>query len=569
MRYVHSNGKMASQKVVNILVLTTTLSVCLDYGVTEDGPTVQTQFGTVRGKYVDEGVIFLGLPFAVPPVGELRWKPPEVYNTSWAPAVRDGTLPGPACRQPKCGPTYNDVQHICNRDANRTQSEDCLYLNIFAPKCALNSTVTPLPVLFWIHGGNYRIGTGAALVYDGRFLANKTQTVVVTINYRLGAFGFLVTGEGEDDAKGNFGLLDQLQALAWVQENIGSFGGDKNKVTIFGQSAGSDSVATHMISNKTLGLFKQAIMMSVPFSIPHKSRQEALRLGKYFAQQLNCSPGDMTCLRSKEPAVILDTQNKLNSHIVDPFKPIESFMQWGPSIDYDVVPAPTVDSFAKGNFQKKPFIIGTTLQENVFYVYQAYTKNITSKLKLDEIVATFVQEKAIPILEEYKPQTSQDYRAILSEIATDWIFTCPTRKVARSAGRYRKDVWLYLYDHVWSFKHLWDEWKFCNGHVCHGEDIPFVFQTPLLANLTFTTDEQHMADTIAYHYGNFAHTGDPNIPAHNINSTNNGKPKVVNWPKYGTNGHFYRLNITTPENNLLDNYLHERCDVFDRLNVYN
>ncbi|XP_066288307.1 putative inactive carboxylesterase 4 [Branchiostoma lanceolatum] len=403
---------MASQSVVNILVLTTTLSVCIDYGVTEDGPTVQTQFGAVRGKYVEEGVIFLGLPFAVPSVGELRWKPPAVYNTSWAPAVRDGTLPGPTCRQPKCGPTYNDVQHICNRDANRTQSEDCLYLNIFAPESALNSTVTPLPVLFWIHGRNYRIGTGAALVYDGRFLANKTQTVVVTINYRLGAFGFLETGEGEDDAKGNFGLLDQLEALAWVQENIGSFGGDKNKVTIFGQSAGSDSVATHMISNKTVGLFKQAIMMSIPFSIPHKSRQEALRL--------------------------------------------ESFMQWGPSIDYDVVPAPT---------------------------------------------------------------------------------------------------------------HLWDEWKFCNGHVCHGEDIPFVFQTPLLANLTFNTDEQHMADTIAYHYGNFAHTGDPNKPAHNINSTNNGKPKVVNWPN-STNGHFYGLNITTPESNLLDNYRHERCDVLDSLNVY-
>ncbi|CAH1239152.1 CES4A [Branchiostoma lanceolatum] len=280
---------------------------CIDYGVTEDGPTVQTQFGAVRGKYMEEGVIFLGLPFAVPPVGELRWKPPEVYNTSWSPAVRDGTLPGPACRQPKCGPTYNDVQHICNRDANRTQSEDCL----------------------------------------------------------LGAFGFLETGEGEDDAKGTFGLLDQLEALVWVQENIGSFGGDKNKVTIFGQSAGSDSVATHMISNETAGLFKQAIMMSVPFSLPHKSRQEALRL----------------------------------------------------------------------------------------------------------------------------------------------------------------------------------------------------------ANLTFNTDEQHMADTIAYHYGNFAHTGDPNKPAHNINSTNNGKPKVVNWPN-STNGHFYGLNITTPESNLLDNYRHERCDVLDSLNVY-
>eukprot|EP00058_Branchiostoma_floridae_P009013 XP_002594501.1 hypothetical protein BRAFLDRAFT_87693 [Branchiostoma floridae] len=562
---------MASPRGLQRLILSTLVSLCLGYGVQDDGPTVQTQFGAVRGMYVDEGAIFLGLPFAVPPVGELRWKPPQAYSKPWAPAVRNGTEPGPACRQHLCGPTYNDVQHTCNRDANRTQSEDCLYLNIFSPNGALNSTDNPLPVLFWIHVGNYRYGTGSALVYDGRFLANKTQTVVVTINYRLGAFGFLVTGEGGNAAKGNYGLLDQVEALKWVQQNIASFGGDKNKVTIFGQSAGSDSVATHMISDKTTDLFKQAIMLSAPFSIPHKSRHEALRLGKFFAEHLNCSGGDMACLRSKESDAVLDAQGKANGDVVNPLKPIEGFMQYGPSIDFDVVPASTVDSFAKGNFQKKPFIIGTTLEENVFYVYQAFNQNITSKLKLDEIMFAFVQEKAIPLLELYKPPPkSPDYRVIISEMATDWIFTCPTRKVARSALKYHTDAWLYLFDHAWSFKHLWDEFKFCNGHVCHAEDIPFVFQTPLLpqANLTFTPDEQRMADTIAFHYGNFAHTGDPNKPAHGINSTNNNKPKFVSWPKYGTNGHFYRLNVTTPENNLLENYKHEKCDVFDILNVY-
>ncbi|XP_019622849.1 PREDICTED: cAMP-regulated D2 protein-like [Branchiostoma belcheri] len=566
---------MASRRVVQTLVLgILLLDVCFGYPVQEDGPTVQTQFGAVQGMSVEEGGIFLGLPFAVPPVGQLRWKPPQPYTASWAPSVRDGTQPGPACRQPGCGPTSSDVQHTCNRDANRTQSEDCLYLNVFVPDGVLNSTAKPLPVLLWIHGGNYRVGTGSAMVYDGRFLADKTQTVVVTINYRLGAFGFLVTGEGEDDAKGNAGLLDQVEALKWVQKNIGSFGGDKDKVTIFGQSAGSDSVATHLTSNRTADLFARAIMMSVPFSIPHKTRKEALRLGKYFAEQLNCSLTDMTCLRSKKPDDVVDAQEKAFTHIINPLKPIESFMQWGPSVDFDVVPAPTVDSFVEGRFQKKPFIIGTTWEENIFYVYQAYTQNITSKLKLDEIVATFVQEKAIPILATYKPQTSPDYRVILSEIATDWIFTCPTRKVARSAaGKYVTDVWLYLFDHAWSFKHLWDEFKFCNGHVCHGGDIPFVFQTPPLANLTFTPDEQRMADTIVFHYGNFAHTGDPNTPPdldnnNNINSTNNNRPKVLNWPKYGANGHFYRLNVTTPENNLLENFKREKCDEMDKLNVY-
>ncbi|CAH1256942.1 NLGN2 [Branchiostoma lanceolatum] len=198
-----------------------------------DGPIVRTQYGDVRGMYVEEGVIFLGLPFGVPPVGELRWKPARTYNMSWAPEVRDGTVPGPACRQGGCAPNQTDYQHSCNRDKARTQSEDCLYLNVFVPRSVLNSTAR-LPVMCWFHGGQYVTGTGAALVYDGRILANKTDTVVVTTNYRLGAFGYLVTGEGEDDARGNYGTLDQIEALKWIQQNIADFGGDKDKVTIFG-----------------------------------------------------------------------------------------------------------------------------------------------------------------------------------------------------------------------------------------------------------------------------------------------------------------------------------------------
>ncbi|XP_066275221.1 crystal protein-like [Branchiostoma lanceolatum] len=533
-----------------------------------NGQIVRTQYGDVRGMYVEEGVIFLGLPFGVPPVGELRWKPARTYNMSWAPEVRDGTVPGPACRQGGCGPNQTDYQHSCNRDKARTQSEDCLYLNVFVPRSVLNSTAR-LPVMCWFHGGQYVTGTGAALVYDGRILANKTDTVVVTTNYRLGAFGYLVTGEREDDARGNYGTLDQIEALKWIQQNIADFGGDKDKVTIFGQSAGSDSVAVLLTSDRAADLFHQAIMLSVPFSINHKTQFEAIRLGNEVTKLANCSVGDMKCLRSKPADIILHASDHVGKYISNPFRLIEIFLQWGPTVDGNVLPRQTVSSFAKGQFQRKPFIIGTVREEAVLYVYDAFGKPV-SKLELDAAVLAFLHEKGPAALREYNPpQTSSDYRPFLSPFVTDWVFECPTRNVIRNAVTSgQNDVWLYVFDRVFSFKTFWNRYSYCNGHVCHGEDLPFVFQTPLLINLTFTPDEQVLADAMAYHYGNFAHTGDPNKPSPHFYTTGSVLKSHLNWPKYNEENQFPNMNFTTPESVIVHDYNKEKCDFWDKENVY-
>ncbi|XP_078614378.1 liver carboxylesterase B-1-like [Branchiostoma floridae x Branchiostoma japonicum] len=168
---------MATTTITQLLVFTALVTVNVGALPTKpDGPIVHTRYGDVWGMYAEEGAIFLGLTFGVPPVGELRWKPPQAYNKFWAPDIRDGTVPGPACPQIDCRPDYIDYQYTCNRDKNRTQSEDCL----------------------------------------------------------LGALGYLVTGEGEDDSMGNYGTLDQMEALKWVQQNIADFGGDNDKVTVIG-----------------------------------------------------------------------------------------------------------------------------------------------------------------------------------------------------------------------------------------------------------------------------------------------------------------------------------------------
>ncbi|CAH1265721.1 ACHE [Branchiostoma lanceolatum] len=514
-----------------------------------DGPVFQTQYGAVRSMSVDEGVIVLGLPFGQPPVDALRWKPPKPFSTPWAPGIRDGSVPGPACPRKGCGPKDADSQHVCPRDGKL--SEDCLYLNIFAPHTIANST-NKLPVLFWLHGGGFDSGTGSALSYDGRFLANKTNTVVVTTNYRLGSLGFLVVGEGKDAATGNYGILDQILALKWVQQNIGSFGGDKNRVTIVGQSAGADSIGIHMTNNRSIGLFEKAIMLSLPFTINHKSHFEAVRLGNHFAGLLNCTHGDMTCIRSKTTEQLLDAQDKSHNFIANPLRLFEMFVQWGPYIDGDILAEELVDRFAKGQFHKMPFIIGTVTEEARPYVYGAFSNNM-SRLELDGVAVAFLGGKAERVIREYHPPQTSDYRPYLSHAVTDWVFTCPTRNASRNAiVSGETDVWLSVFDHSWSFKHAWGDSAYCDGHVCHGENVPFVFQTPPLANITLTPDEQVMADTIAYHYGNFAHTSDPNKHNQHPVSPKINTSDILNWPKYNSDNLYTVLNITTPEYRTID-----------------
>jgi len=208
---------------------------------------VQLDSGPIIGKVEDGVSIFLGIPYAAPPVGKLRWKPPQKI-ASWT-QLRNSTVFGPSCPQPD------------QQDTSKF-SEDCLYLNVWT---TAKNPDERLPVMVWIHGGAFNFGSGSLPEYDGKNLSKK-GVVVVNINYRLGPFGFLVhpllSRESAHDTSGNYGLLDQIAALKWVQKNIESFGGDPDRVTIFGQSAGSRSVTLLMISPLSAGLFHRAIAES-------------------------------------------------------------------------------------------------------------------------------------------------------------------------------------------------------------------------------------------------------------------------------------------------------------------
>ncbi|XP_035683146.1 crystal protein-like [Branchiostoma floridae] len=275
------------------LLLLLTLSVlaivsfCPRSATKDPGPVVKTKYGAIQGVYVEQGSMFLGIPFAAPPVGDLRWKPPQP-PAPWAPGTFMATNVSFECVP------INNITLGLGRNGNT--SEDCLYLNVFVPM--ITNTSEKLPVFFWIHGGDFLLGSAMDPLYDGRFLANSTRTVVVAANYRLSALGFLVAGQGEGAATGNYGILDQIAALQWVQDNIAEFGGDKDRVTIFGQSAGAYSVVLHMTLGKSDHLFHRAIAASPPLSLFFKTRLEALLFGDDFARLLNCTPGDMDCMRA-------------------------------------------------------------------------------------------------------------------------------------------------------------------------------------------------------------------------------------------------------------------------------
>ena len=212
--------------------------------------TVETTSGAVRGIPGNGHHAFLGIPFAAAPTGELRWAPPQPAS-AWT-GVRDATAFGPAAWQPTGGPLDGLVPGMGSED----QGEDCLSLNIWTP--APDSACRP--VMVWIHGGAFSLGAGSLAAYDGTTLCTRTDTVVVTINYRVGALGFLVLDD--ETAAANVGILDQIESLKWVHDNIAAFGGDPDNVTIFGESAGGGSVLSVLSAPSAKGLFHRAIVQS-------------------------------------------------------------------------------------------------------------------------------------------------------------------------------------------------------------------------------------------------------------------------------------------------------------------
>lgn len=385
-----------------------------------DAPVVFVTGGAVRGKAAKGGFAFQGIPFAAPPLGERRWQPPAPV-TPWQ-GVRDATKAGPACLQNDEGWNHADWLHA---------SEDCLTLNVRTA-----SLSGKRPVMVWIHGGSNRAGSARGPVESQ--MSDK-GVVIVSVQYRLGVLGFLSHRElarEQGGTSGNYGLMDQIAALRWVRTNIARFGGDPDKVTIFGESAGSQDVSLLLAAPATRGLFRAAIMESgTPgFGMPFRSLPDAFSLGDQL-DGLADSGGDIEKLRALSPVALLDLQSKLR----DPRAQGNDYVFLRTTVDGKVLPEAPDTLLAKA--RPKPVIIGTNAIE---------FGPAPGEVPLDAFARFWFDPEASLALGAYRTEEHEgpDPRRGNLELRmqSDAMFHCPANRLASLLAANGWPVWRYEFD---------------------------------------------------------------------------------------------------------------------------
>lgn len=383
-------------------------------------PRLQLPCGALRGTLNPESGIraFKGIPYAQPPVGELRWRPPQSM-TPW-PSERDAIDFGPDCPQSAQNPTRAPGMN-----------EDCLYLNVWAPEAAVPGS---LPVMVWLHGGSFVGGSGADARVDGQALAGK-GAVVVTLNYRVGLFGFLahpgLSAESPDHVSGNYGLLDQICALRWIQQNIKAFGGDPTRVTVFGVSAGSASIALLLVSPHAAGLFSQAILQSPGTGRPLATLHDAEALGV----QIN---PDIRALRAFDSTTILD----LTSRFTPKVRGLTTPRVLRPIHDGWLIPEEERTAFLAGRLHAMPILLGSNLDEGSMLTASWPVKDMASYRAL---VHENFGENTRTALSHYPATNDGEVRQRVAELFADTQFNYGTQLLARAMVAQSRPVWRYLF----------------------------------------------------------------------------------------------------------------------------
>ena len=461
-------------------------------------PQVKTKSGVVEGK--EDGAVraFLGIPYAVPPVGDLRWKPP-VTAAKWT-GVRKATDFGPHCLQ---GNVFGDMTF---RDP--AGSEDCLSLNVWVPA---KPPSAKLPVMVWIYGGGFVAGSTSETRQDGTNLAQQ-GVVVVSMNYRLGIFGFFVhpelAKESGHHAAGNYGLLDKVAALHWVHDNIAAFGGDPENVTIFGESAGSFSVSAQMASPLAKGLFQKAIgesggaFYSGGLSFETRSVREEKDVQAVSAKLGVSKLADLRALPAEK--------------LLDPFIPPQSRgFDFGPDVDGYFLPEPVPAIFAAGKQNDVPLLAGWNHDEGSFEI--AYSPQKPSAESLKATAQKEFGAKAPEFLKLYPADSDQQALRSAQDFAGDSFIAFST--------------WQWLESQSKTGKHSVYRYRFDLGPpsdpkapqlgAYHSAEIEYVFgQLDSKAGINWRPEDRQLSATMQKYWANFARSGDPN------------GPDLPKWPAY-------------------------------------
>jgi len=510
----------------------------------EDPLVVDTKYGRVRGKRVSKADVFLGIPFAQPPLGDLRWRPP-VDPTPWT-DVRDATSYALAA-----------PQRIPNPSGVREASEDCLYLNVFTP--AKRRAGAPLPVMVYIHGGSNVQGNANNWTSraEDLFVGQRGNTVLVTVQFRLGVIGFLahpaLTAESEHHSSGNYGFLDQIAALRWVQQNIAQFGGDPTRVTVFGSSSGSIDTGSLVASPLARGLFHRAIMQSWPMAAPELSEREQNQ-GLVIAKEAGvCDAEDIAAaLRAIPWQDLIAIQTRLG--------PTRAGRGLNPTVDGWALLDRPLEVVRAGKHNHVPFMIGAQSQDARAWVKQTMEteddfRSAITQLLSDRVPEQDIEEHVKKLTDLYPVSQYENFFWAYVDLLNDFVHTSPDRRIAAAmAANQDEPVYWYVFDHALE-----------GEYSRYGADHPlintFLFQLIRIGRLppwyqgkqkyAPTENDLQLADIILDYWTSFAadgHTDDVSSPP---------------WPRFSADRNAAQL-IRVPVESCVG-YKAEQCAYWDKL----
>ncbi|XP_075833031.1 liver carboxylesterase 1 isoform X1 [Microtus pennsylvanicus] len=522
------------------------LTACLTQaGHPSSPPVVNTVHGKVLGKYISlEGfsqpvAVFLGVPFAKPPLGSLRFAPPQPAEP-WS-FVKNATSYPPMCSQdPEAGKMLAKLFTNRKETIPHEFSEDCLYLNIYTPADLTKSS--RLPVMVWIHGGGLVID--GASTYDGLPLAVHENVVVVVIQFRLGIWGFFSTGD--EHSRGNWGHLDQVAALRWIQDNIANFGGNPGSVTIFGESAGGASVSVLVVSPLAKNLFHRAISQSSVVFNPCLYGRDARPMAKKVAALAGCktttSAAMVHCLRQKTEDELLEVTLKMKFATVDLVgDPRESYPFLPTVIDGVLLPKSPEEILAEKSFNTVPYMVGITKHEFGWLIpmFQGFP---LSEDKLDQKTAAFLLWQAYSILnvsENLIPAATEMYlgrtddlvekKSLFLDLMADVMFGVPSVIVARSHRDAGAPTYMYEFQYRPSFVSDTRPKSLIGDH---GDDLFSVWGAPFLKGGS-SEEEINFSKMVMKFWANFARNGNPN---------GEGLP---HWPQYDQKEGYLQIGVPT------------------------